>query len=65
MESEGAVATLAMSNIRYSSKTGPFVQNFQNAQQAVGLLFQETNTIMSKILGIDFGQTAGRAGGAC
>jgi hypothetical protein len=25
----------------------------------------ETNAIISKILGIDFGQTAGRAGGAC
>lgn len=43
----------------------PFVENFRNAQQAVGLLFQETNAIMSKILGIDVGQTAGRAGGAC
>jgi cell fate (sporulation/competence/biofilm development) regulator YlbF (YheA/YmcA/DUF963 family) len=43
----------------------PFVQNFQDARQSVGLLFQETNAIMSKILGIDFGQTAGPAGGAC
>ncbi len=46
-------------------QTHPIVQNFQVAQQAVGLLFQETNGIISKILGIDFGQTAGRAGGAC
>ncbi len=43
----------------------PSVQNFRDAQEAVGMLFQETNAIMSKILGIDFGQTAGRAGGAC
>ncbi len=41
------------------------VQNFQGAQQAVGLLFQETNNIISKILGVNFGQTAGPAGGAC
>ncbi len=43
----------------------PFVQNIQLARDAVGLLFQETNAIMSKVLGIDFGQTAGPGGGAC
>ncbi len=43
----------------------PFVQTFRDAQEGVGMLFQETNAIISKILGIDFGQTAGRAGGAC
>lgn len=46
-------------------QTHPIVQDFQDARQAVGLLFQEANAIMSKILGIDFGQTAGPAGGAC
>lgn len=43
----------------------PSVQDFQEALQAVGLLFQETNEIISKVLGVDFGQTAGPAGGAC
>ncbi len=46
-------------------QTHPIVQDFQDSRQAVGLLFQETNAIISKILGIDFGQTAGPAGGAC
>ncbi len=43
----------------------PSVQSFREAQQAVGLLFQETNAIISKILGVDFGQTAGSAGRPC
>jgi cell fate (sporulation/competence/biofilm development) regulator YlbF (YheA/YmcA/DUF963 family) len=46
-------------------QTHPIVKDFQDSRQAVGLLFQETNAIISKILGIDFGQTAGPAGGAC
>ena len=43
----------------------PAVQNFNEAREGVGLLFQETNRIISEILGFDFGQTAGRPGGAC
>ncbi len=43
----------------------PAVQNFNDAREGVGLLFQETNRIISEILGFDFGQTAGRSGGAC
>ena len=43
----------------------PAVQNLNDAREGVGLLFQETNRIISEILGFDFGQTAGRSGGAC
>jgi cell fate (sporulation/competence/biofilm development) regulator YlbF (YheA/YmcA/DUF963 family) len=43
----------------------PAVQNLNDAREGVGLLFQETNRFISEILGFDFGQTAGRSGGAC
>lgn len=43
----------------------PAVKNLNDAREGVGLLFQETNGIISEILGFDFGQTAGRSGGAC
>lgn len=43
----------------------PAVRNLNDARDGVGLLFQETNRIISEILGFDFGQTAGRSGGAC
>ena len=41
------------------------VQEFLAARDAVGKFFQETNQAVSEVLGIDFGQTAGPAGGAC
>lgn len=43
----------------------PIVREFVEAQQALGLFLQETNAVISEILGMDFGQTAGPAGGAC
>ena len=43
----------------------PVVQEFLAARDAVGALLQETNLVISEILGLDFGQTVGPAGGAC
>lgn len=43
----------------------PLVQEFSAAREAAGLFLQETNRTISEILGLDFGQTAGPAGGAC
>lgn len=43
----------------------PLLRNFQEARDAAGFLLKETNSIISQILGIDFGRTAGPAGGAC
>lgn len=43
----------------------PLVREFLEAREAVGLFLQETNRVISGILGLDFGQTAGPAGGAC
>jgi cell fate (sporulation/competence/biofilm development) regulator YlbF (YheA/YmcA/DUF963 family) len=41
------------------------VQEFLAARDAVGAFLQETNQAISEVMGIDFGQTAGPAGGAC
>ncbi len=41
------------------------VQEFFAAQNGVGTLLQATNQAISEILGLDFGQTAGPAGGTC
>lgn len=41
------------------------VQEFLAARDAVGAFLQETNLVISEVLGLDFGQTAGPAGGAC
>ena len=41
------------------------VQEFLAAREAVGKFLQETNQAVSEVIGIDFGQTAGPAGGAC
>lgn len=43
----------------------PLVQEFFQTRDAAGLLLQETNRVISETLGLDFGQTAGPAGGAC
>lgn len=43
----------------------PLVQEFFQAREAAGLFLQETNRVISGILGLDFGQTVGPAGGAC
>ncbi len=41
------------------------VQEFFAAQNGVGTLLQATNQAISEVLGLDFGQTAGPAGGTC
>lgn len=41
------------------------VQEFLAARDAVGAFLQETNLAISEVLGLDFGQTAGPAGGSC
>lgn len=41
------------------------VLEFLAARDAVGAFLQETNQVISEVLGVDFGQTAGPAGGAC
>jgi cell fate (sporulation/competence/biofilm development) regulator YlbF (YheA/YmcA/DUF963 family) len=43
----------------------PLAQEFLQARDAVGTFLQETNRVISEILGFDFGQTVGPAGGAC
>jgi cell fate (sporulation/competence/biofilm development) regulator YlbF (YheA/YmcA/DUF963 family) len=43
----------------------PLAQEFLQARDAVGTILQETNRFISEILGFDFGQTVGPAGGAC
>lgn len=43
----------------------PMVREFFEAREAVGLFLQETNRVISEILGLDFGQTVGAAGGVC
>lgn len=42
----------------------PLVQEFSAARETAGLFLQETNRVISEILGLDFGQLI-RAGGAC
>ncbi len=43
----------------------PVVVDFLTARDEVGMLLQETNRVISEVLGLDFGQTAGPAGGSC
>lgn len=43
----------------------PVAQEFLQARDAAGTFLQETNRVVSEILGLDFGQTVGPAGGAC
>ena len=41
------------------------VREFLAARDAVGDFLKETNTAISEVLGLDFGLTAGPAGGGC
>jgi cell fate (sporulation/competence/biofilm development) regulator YlbF (YheA/YmcA/DUF963 family) len=43
----------------------PVAQEFLQARDAAGAFLQETNRVISEILGLAFGQTVGPAGGAC
>ncbi len=43
----------------------PVAQEFLQARDGAGAFLQETNRVISEILGLDFGQTVGPAGGAC
>lgn len=49
----------------YQTREHPVVREFTEAQEALGTFLQETNAAISETPGIDFGQTAGSAGGAC
>ncbi len=46
-------------------RNNPVVVDFLTARDQVGTLLQETNRVISEVLGLDFGQTAGPAGGSC
>lgn len=48
-----------------SFRSHPLLRDFLEAQQAATLLMKETNSIVSQILGLDFGSTAGPASGGC
>lgn len=41
------------------------VQEFLESREAAGEFLQKTNGAISEVLGVDFGRTAGPAGGAC
>lgn len=43
----------------------PVAQEFLKARDGAGAFLQETNRVISEILGLDFGQMVGPAGGAC
>ncbi len=43
----------------------PVVNEFLAARDALGSFLQEANVEMSQVLGVNFGQTAGPAGGSC
>ncbi len=43
----------------------PLAQEFLLARDAAATFLQQTNRVISEILGLDFGQTVGPAGGAC
>ncbi len=43
----------------------PLALEYLQARDGAGVFLQETNRVISEILGLDFGQTAGPAGGAC
>lgn len=46
-------------------QTHPTVVEYVRAREAAGLFLQRINEEISSLLGVDFGATAGPAGGAC
>lgn len=64
----GDVPASAVETVREAQKRfgkHPVVSELQAAREAVDSLLQETNVEISQILGVNFGQTAGPAGGCC
>lgn len=61
----GVVQVQAIRRAQARVQAHPIVREFMETQQALGAFLQETNTVISEVLGIDFGQTAGPAGRAC
>lgn len=59
------VALEVVRNAQERFRKHPVVREFLASRDAVGSLLQETNVEISQVLGIDFGQTAGPAGGSC
>lgn len=67
-QQEGTVGVAQVQEIREAQgrvQAHPVVREFLDAREAVGVFLQETNLVISETLGVDFGQTAGPAGGAC
>ena len=64
----GGVSATELKDVRDAQmriRTHRVVQEFLAARDTVGTFLQETNRAISEVMGIDFGQTAGPAGGAC
>lgn len=67
-QQNGGVTSAELKDVRDAQmriRNHPVVQEFLAARDAVGAFLQETNQAISEVLGLDFGQTAGPAGGAC
>jgi len=60
---EEQIQEVREAQLRFSDH--PVAQEFLQARDAAGTFLQETNRVISEILGFDFGQTVGPAGGAC
>ncbi len=60
---EEQIQTVRAAQARFQQH--PVVREFVQAREAAGVFLQETNRVISELLGLDFGQTAGPAGGAC
>lgn len=62
----GEVLTTGLEGVRDAQRRfakHPVVTEFAVARDALGSLLQETNVEISRVLGVNFGQTAGRAKG--
>ncbi len=60
---EEQIQEVREAQLRFSDH--PVAQEFLQARDAAGTFLQEANRVISEILGFDFGQTVGPAGGAC
>ncbi len=64
----GAALAVPLEEVRAAQKRiqeHPVVRELLMARDAVGSFLQETNVAISQVLGVNFGQTAGPAGGSC
>lgn len=67
-QQSGGVLPAELQDVRDAqmrAQNHPAVQEFLAARDAVGAFFQETNLVISEVLGLDFGQTAGPAASSC